>query len=260
MHSVVGMRTFGLDFDQARQATAAQVRQFDEIPTALDRLGLGRPQPVVVMIGGAGGLSVAEVNGLPRRLAVSLVPVLEQAGAVGLDGGTQSGVMRAFGEARGEKGASFPLLGVVAAGTVRLPGTGDSGQDLGSLEPNHSHFLVVPGQDWGDEAAWIARVATVLAAGCPSVTVIINGGEIAYSDVQNSVDAARPVVTLAGSGRTADELAQAIEGGSADPRAVALAASGMVQAVRCDDLSALCDVVAQLLRAATPVVQSEPGT
>ncbi len=52
--------------------------------------------------------------------AVGIAPVMEKYRAVGVDGGTQSGVMRLFGEARVATQATFPLVGVVAAGTVKL--------------------------------------------------------------------------------------------------------------------------------------------
>jgi hypothetical protein len=64
---------------------------------------------------------------------------------------------------------------------------------------------------------------------------VINGGDIVYSDVARSVKAGRPVLTVAGSGRTADELAAAVRGDPADDRAVALARSHLVRAVPAGD-------------------------
>ena len=95
------------------------------------------------------------------------------------------------------------------------------------LEANHTHFVVVPGENWGDETPWIARTATVLAGAAPSITVLINGGQIAYSDVQRSVEAGRPVFVVAGSGRTADVFVGALAGAPADERAAALVGVGI---------------------------------
>jgi hypothetical protein len=69
--------------------------------------------------------------------------------------------------------------------------------------------------------------------------VLINGGEIAYSDVERSVKAGREVIVIAGSGRTADMIAGALAGATDDQRASALAGSGLVRAVRIDDTAAL---------------------
>ena len=35
---------------------------------------------------------------------------------------------------------------------------------MAQFEPNHTHFVIVPGSDWGDESPWITWVASELAA------------------------------------------------------------------------------------------------
>jgi hypothetical protein len=82
--------------------------------------------------------------------------------------------------------------------------------------------------DWGDESPWLSRVAAVLSDGQPSVTLLVNGGEIAYRDLALSLDAGRPAIVIAGTGRTADDIAASPP---ATPRARALARSPMVQVV-----------------------------
>ncbi len=89
----------------------------------------------------------------------------------------------------------------------------------------------MPGSKWGDESAWIADVATQLAAGAPSVTVLINGDEVTWEDARQSVRAGRLVITIADSGRTADLLAARLRADPTDARAKELIASGLVQAV-----------------------------
>jgi hypothetical protein len=98
----------------------------------------------------------------------------------------------------------------------------------------------VPGTEWGDEAPWLADVADVLADGVPSVTVLINGGDIAQKDVLESIGAGRLVILVAGSGRTADMLVGALQGEEDDDQAKKLAASGLLQVV---DSGELADVV-----------------
>jgi hypothetical protein len=238
---------FSVCFDDARDAACVQIGDVAEIRAALEALGLQPPRPVVVLVGGAGGLDPAEARRLRMVFRSGLVPVVQRLGAVGVDGGTHSGVMRLFGEARAEAAASFPLVGVAAVGTVRLPGDRTAGDDAADPDPNHTQLVLVPGEEWGAEAPWIAWVAGELAGTAPSVTVLGNGGEIAYSDVRRSVHAGRPVLVLAGSGRTADELAAALLGESADERALALADSGLVRAVPAEDPSALAEQVTAAL-------------
>ena len=75
-------------------------------------------------------------------------------------------------------GADVPLVGVIVRALAALPGEA-AADDAAPPEPNHTHLVLVPGSSWGDEAPWIARLASAIAGGRPSVTVLLNGGEIA---------------------------------------------------------------------------------
>ena len=241
--------SFPLHFGAAGTTDCVRLDDVGEIHDALEALGVRPPRPVVVVVGGAGGLSGTDLDRLRPVFSTGLVPVLEERGAAGIDGGTNAGVMRLFGEARAEALASFPLIGVAAGGTVRVPDVLKAPDDAADLDPHHTHFILVPGHEWGAEAPWIARIATELSGTALAVTVLVNGGEIAYADIRRSVEAGRPVVTVAGSGRTADQLAAALSGGPADGRAVELAASGLVRAVSVEDPSALAGLLTTVLSA-----------
>jgi hypothetical protein len=237
---------FSLHFADGQEATAVRVQRDGELPAALAALGLKAPRPVAVISGGADRLDPADQDRLRPLFGSGLVPALASLGAAAIDGGTWSGVMRLLGEARSAADAGFPLIGVAAAGTVTLPGDQPS-RDRAMLDPDHTHFVLVPGDHWGAESGWITRVATELAGDAATATVVINGGEIAYSDIQRSLAAGRPVITVAGSGRIADQLAAALEGGPADERAVALVKSGLVQAVPADGPARLASVLTSVL-------------
>jgi hypothetical protein len=60
------------------------------------------------------------------------------------------------------------------------------------------------------------------------VTILVNGGQIAYGDVAASLHHGRPVVVAEGSGRTADAIADAKEAAGAPSRAAEIAASPLV--------------------------------
>jgi hypothetical protein len=239
---------FTVRFGDGKAAAAARVAGSGDLTSALEQLGLGDSYPTLVVVGGAGRMDPADLERLRPVFEEALVPVAQAANAVLVDGGTDSGVMRLLGQARARRGATFPLVGVAAAATVALQGDGSSHPNAAPLEPNHTHFLLVPGQDWGDESPWLAMVATALAGPNPSATVVINGGPIALTDVAHSVAAKRPVLLVAGSGRSADLLMGALQGREVDKQAVRLAASGLLSAVGpADQPAAVAAAVAEQL-------------
>jgi hypothetical protein len=87
--------------------------------------------------------------------------------------------------------------------------------------------------------------------------VVVNGGEIALAEVAQSLSARRPVVAVAGTGRSADRLAGAARGarGARDPdgaatdeRATALTDSGLITVAGSPaDPAALARTLARLL-------------
>ncbi len=236
---------FRLEFPNTGGALGVRVSETNELNSALAAMELHAPRPTLVVVGGAGGFDEADMDRMRALFESGIVPVMMKCGAVGVDGGTLAGVMRLFGEARAAAG--IPLVGVVAAGTVQLPGEPAPQQDAAELEPHHTHFVIVPGDQWGAESPWIAETATVLADTAPSITVLINGGEIAYADVERSVRAGRSVVAVAGSGRTADEFATALAGESADERAAALIPSGLIRSVPADQPAVLAGLLEAIL-------------
>lgn len=194
-----------------------QPNSFDELPGVWQLLGLDREQSVIVIVGGAGGMTgedIAKVQGFFEKY---LLPFARQKNAAIIDGGTSSGVMAAIGLARKLTGDSLPLIGVVARGIENIETM---------LEPNHTHFILCPGDNWGDESEWIAAAASALAGSQPSVTIMINGGKIAWKDARLNIKYGRPVLVAEGSGRTADVIATTSTGTAFDPDAIAILRTG----------------------------------
>jgi hypothetical protein len=236
--------------------TVIRVQHQTDLPKALAESQLSLEVPVVVLVGGAGGLRVDELARLTPAITEGLIPAVEQVGAVVVDGGTDAGVMRLLGNGRETHSARFRLVGVAAEATVRISGNHTRvNADAADLEPHHTDFLIVPGSDWGDEAPWIAWTASCLAGAAPSLTVLVNGGTIAYTDATASLDSGRPLIVLAGSGRTADDIAAAHRGHPTDPRAKHIAASHLLSLVDIDNPSALYRTVIRML--ATPAASPE---
>jgi hypothetical protein len=212
---------FAVEFPGRPVAKAVRVDAEDELPSAIEALGLS-PRPTLVLVGGAGGLSGDDSHALRSLFVETVAPLVGELGAQVVDGATDAGVMRLLGRARHELGLDFPLIGVAARANVAIPGSRATA-DAAALEPNHSHFVLVSGAGWGSESPWIARLAGAVAGDERSATLLVHGGDIAWTDAAESVADERTVVTVIGSGGTADALAA-----KADPRAWPLTSSGLV--------------------------------
>lgn len=211
--------------------SAVTVASFAAVAETLDALGLRRGRPVVVLVGGADGMGEADRALADRMLRDAVFPLLDRLDAVVVDGGTDGGVMQVAGRARDAVGARFPLVGVVVAEAMRV--------DDVPLEPHHTHTLLVPGSAWGEESPWLAGVASAVAGGQPSATLVVNGGSITYDDIAHSLAADRPIVVIAGTGRTADAIAAASAGATSNARATSVAASPLTTVVALADTAAI---------------------
>ncbi|MFZ4667573.1 MAG: hypothetical protein ACOYME_14200 [Prochlorotrichaceae cyanobacterium] len=226
---------FQIQFRNRHIAYAVKFNRGEQLKPCVDSFNLvSNPncqRPILVLVGGASGMTPNDLEQLSLFFSDVICPLVEHRQGIVIDGGTDAGVMRLMGEARDRTGSTFPLIGVAAQGTVCLPQQHPPIlPDYAVLEPNHTHFILVPGGLWGDESPWMAQTATLLTSR-KSLTILVNGGKIAWQDVANSVKADRPVLVLAGSGRTADELAKAIVGDRGNPWANQLVDSGLLSAV-----------------------------
>ena len=210
------------------------------LAASLEEHGVGTGRTVIVFIGGAGGMSGDVESDINALLVERLIPAFDRWGAAVVDGGTDSGVMRALGRARERCGAEFPLIGVAASGTVA--------DGKVALEEHHTHAVLVPGDNWGDETPWISATAGVIAEDHRSVTVLVNGGDISYEDAAVSIRAERPLVVLAGTGRAADEIAAARTTGEGDTRALAIAGSAQTRIIDVGRFDDVLDVITEITR------------
>lgn len=193
------MITRQIPLKRGTPAKAVNISDDSEILGALDELKIPHPNNVIVLVGGASGIEWPDK--FPMRKAVGIVAQLaEETQSVVIDGGTQAGIMTEIGRQRKRNGFSFPLIGVVFDSLLMQE------EPASILDPNHTHFLLIPGDDWGDESAWISKIATATARDKESITILINGGMISRHDVEYSLLENRPTFVMRGTGRLADEI------------------------------------------------------
>lgn len=182
----------------------------DDLVQYVQEADLGEPRMTLVIVGGASGLDADQQVQLDSLFHRVLAPLAEEMQLYVVDGGTDAGVMRLMGHARTAIHGTFPLIGVAPRSLVHLPDRPVSHPDASTLEPNHTHCILVPGDNWGDESPWISELATCLSGDHESMTILINGGSVTVQDAYASVNAGREIVIIAGSGRIADDIVEAL--------------------------------------------------
>ena len=188
-----------ISFKGDNTVKAAYISDNADIDKAIEELDIPHPKTVIVLVGGAAG--IGWLDKFPMRKAIGIVARLaEETRSIVIDGGTQAGIMTEIGRQRKRNRFSFPLIGVVFDSLLMQ-------QDPQSiLDPNHTHFFLIPGEDWGDESAWISKIATIIARDKKSITILVNGGKISRTDVEYSLLENRPTFVIRGTGRLADEI------------------------------------------------------
>jgi hypothetical protein len=193
------MLTRQISLKRGVNVRAVNISEEKEIPEALNELEIPHPKAVIVLVGGAGGIGWWDK--FPMGKAIRIIARLaEETGSVVVDGGTQAGIMKEIGRQRKRNKYSFPLVGVVFDSLLMKE------EPESILDPNHTHFFLIPGEDWGDESAWISKIATVIAEDKKSITVLVNGGPISRTDVGYSILEDRPTFVMRGTGRMADNI------------------------------------------------------
>lgn len=188
-----------ISFKGDNTAKAAYIADNIDINKAIEELHIPHPKTVIVLVGGAGG--IGWLDKFPMRKAIGIVARLaEETQSVVIDGGTQAGIMTEIGRQRKRNKFSFPLIGVVFDSLLMKE------EPKSILDPNHTHFFLIPGEDWGDESAWISKIATSIAGDKKSITILVNGGNISKTDVEYSLLENRPTFVMRGTGRLADEI------------------------------------------------------
>jgi hypothetical protein len=205
------MRTQKFYFPGQQEALCVFPDKRSNLEQAISELRLGGNYPVIVLIGGEIDAQQVEVT---RQSIQTISKIANDMNAVVICGGTDMDVIAKIGQERWENHCTYPLIGVAPKELVTWPGGPRStnflwwGRKRGQLEPHYSHFILVPGSQFGDESPWIVETVAILSKGHRSVTILINGGEVSREDIELSLKTSRPVITLSHRGRLVDELSR----------------------------------------------------
>lgn len=204
------MRTQTIDFLDY-QALCVFPDEPSNLKQALAKMGLDGGHPVIVLIGGEFDPKERDAS---LRAIEAISRTASELNAVVIATGTDTGVMSEIGKTRSQNNYKFPLIGITPEELVTWPGGPHSAKFLGmgekrmQLEPHCSHFLLVPGNQFGDESSWMIEAASLLANDRPSLTILIGGGEASRRDIVLSLGIGRRVIALSRTGHLADEFAR----------------------------------------------------
>lgn len=204
------MRIQTIDFPE-RTILCVFPEERSDLEQAISKFHLESNYAVIVLIGGA--IEERDAKATERALQ-TITKLAQDMKMLVICGGTDMGVMAEIGQVRSQNSYTFPLVGITLEELVTWPHGPKStkflwwGKQRWQLEPHYSHFILVPGNEFGDESPWIVDAATILSKENKSVTILINGGEISRKDIQLSLEKGRPVIALSRTGRLADEISR----------------------------------------------------
>lgn len=152
-------------FVNGNTARLTHVPRFADPIGIIKKLGLGKPQAMIMNIGGASGLEDRLKDRLVQLYSRAIAKAAAETDALIIDGGTESGVMQMMGQGVADRGRVSRLIGVSPESKVSYPDGPDTSQntDVSPLEPNHTHFVLVEGDDWGCETETMWTLAKCLA-------------------------------------------------------------------------------------------------
>ncbi len=175
----------------------------------LQALTIPQPKALIIVIGGAKNLDDNSKATLYPLFSNGIAATAAEIGALIIDGGTKSGIMEIMGQSVAEQENQPVLLGVAPEGKVFYQSQATNGVGEGKihLDPNHSHFVLVKGDKWGDETSTMFGIAHELAKLASAVTVLASGGDNAKQEVLQSVRQGWPIVVITDTGQVADTIA-----------------------------------------------------
>ncbi|HVH95380.1 MAG TPA: hypothetical protein VM682_00280, partial [Bacillus sp. (in: firmicutes)] len=186
------------------------------------QLRLSKPKLIILIFGGASGnLDTSDTSiTILHQILDDVLQYASDNDAIIIDGGTKSGIMEIVGQraSKIEQSKKPIIIGVAPAGLISLfnstkqednyknEGDTDGENDKVLLDPNHSHFVLVEGDKWGDETIKLFEIASSLSTNdIPIVALLAGGGRISKKEILFCINQNWPVIVIEKTGYLADE-------------------------------------------------------
>lgn len=197
-----------ITFPNNREATAVFPLAGTTGAEIVGALGVRDYKAVILLIGGADSVAENVKARLTQLFGRGIARAAASVNAVVVDGGTAAGVMQMMGQGVADRGYKSSLIGVAPLALVNFPGSEGGGET--PLDPNHSHFVLVEGNEWGNETGVIYKLVSALTSNkTPVVVLLVGGGAVSKNEALQAVRQSLPLFVVEGSGGLADEIATA---------------------------------------------------
>ncbi len=170
---------------------------------------------VLLFNGGAGFMDKSE-GGEQQKLVDAFCSQLKEVVQEGkrpvmVTGGTDSGIIQIAGKVREQllkEKIDVALVGISPSAQVWKGEKDKKPADMEVIEPNHTHSVLVEGDNFGDETEVFFKVAEALqqksrGEKARSMAAVYNGGGITVEEVERNFIQNRDMVVIGESGRTA---------------------------------------------------------
>jgi hypothetical protein len=185
-----------------------RVLQFDSL----------KPTSIILVFGGASNnIHTSDTsNTIINQIIDDILQYASKSNAIIIDGGTKAGIMEMIGQRVScFKQSKKPIiLGIAPLGLISFSKETKQNKNLEDrhgkalLEPNHSHFVLVEGNRWGDETSKLFEIAITLTHVDTSiVALLVGGGEISKQEIFFCIEQNLPIIIIEKTGYLADEIA-----------------------------------------------------
>jgi hypothetical protein len=192
-------------FANGRRAPLITVSASTPVRDVLARLNIEPPSATIIILGGQPPLGESVTARLATLFGRGVAPAAINSRAVVIDSAAKSGVGGFLGQLAAVHVEQSVFIGVAPRACV--PMANGLIHDPSELDPNHTHFVVTPGERWGDESDMVDLLARELVPTGKTAVAILAGG-----DTRTRVAALRclqrgwGLIVIEGSGGTADEI------------------------------------------------------
>jgi hypothetical protein len=201
-------------------ATLIKASINDSAESIISTLQFGslKPKSIFLVFGGASDnldtsdTSITKIH----QILDNILQYASNTNAIIIDGGTKSGIMEIVGRrvSHIEQSQKPIILGVAPEGLIsfhedtKYESDGRNVDDKVFLDPNHSYFVLVEGNKWGDETQKLFEIAIKLAHDDATVVAfLLGGGEISKKEMLFCIDQKWSIIVIEKTGFLADQIA-----------------------------------------------------